>query len=759
MDFLNQLNDMQRLAVTTTEGPVLVLAGAGSGKTKALVSRAAYLLQGKNIFPGNILAITFTNKAAREMQERMEKLTGYSVQNMWVGTFHGICLRILRRESKYTAYDSNFVIYDDNDQQILLKNIIKQKGLNDKEFAPRAVSSEISHAKNILLTPDDYDAEITTEWENTVGAIYREYAKRMVEANALDFDDLIMKVIELFEKHPDRLEFYQNRFRYILVDEYQDTNYAQYKLITMLAALHRNICAVGDPDQSIYSWRGADISNILNFEKDYPECSVIKLEQNYRSTKNILEAANKLISHNVQRKPKNLWTDAESGALIDYHELPDDSSEGTYVVETIAMNRSQEKRSFKDYAVIYRTHTQARVIEDALIKFGYPYKIYGGLRFYERKEIKDTLAYLRVLINTSDDLSLARIINEPKRSIGNTSVEKLRSYAETVGCSLYDTLHDEQALALVGPAARKNIAKFYGMMEKLRGKVNEISIPELLDNLWVSIGYREHLEKLDVTTAEAKMENLKEFVAAAVEFENNCKVAVAAAEARKQSADYDEVMDSIEDKLPTLDNFLAQISLATDLDKWDEDDGAVTLLTMHATKGLEFPVVFMVGMEEKIFPHSRSYMDENEMEEERRLCYVAMTRARERLYLCGSQRRNVFGQYEYMRPSRFIGEIPDEFMEMHTLQQAFNKVQTAAKASTSKKTNIFTGKGNDTVKKTKSANVQLINIGDKVQHAKFGVGIVVKVEGKGDDAQLHIAFAGQGIKSFIQKYAPIKKVN
>ena len=756
MEYLNQLNDMQKLAVTTTEGPVLVLAGAGSGKTKALVSRAAYLLQSKDIFPGNLLAITFTNKAAREMQERMEKLTGFSVQNMWVGTFHGICLRILRRESKHTDYDSNFVIYDDNDQQILLKNIIKEKGLNDKEYAPRAVSSEISHAKNILLTPDDYDSEITTEWENTVGSIYREYAKRMVAANALDFDDLIMKVIELFEKNPEVLAFYQNRFKYILVDEYQDTNYAQYKLIKQLAEVHHNICAVGDPDQSIYSWRGADISNILNFEKDYPECKVIKLEQNYRSTKNILNAANAVIANNIQRKPKNLWTEAEPGALIDYHELSDDKNEGTYVVETIAMNKSQEKRSFKDYAVIYRTHTQARAIEDVFIKYGYPYKIYGGLRFYERKEIKDTLAYLRVLVNPDDDLSLTRIINEPKRSIGNASLEKLKMYAEGVGCSLYDTLHDDTALALVGAAARKSIIKFYEMMEKIRNERAEMSIPELLDNLWITIGYREHLEKNDAVTAEAKIENLKELVAAAVEFEENCKVQLAAAEARKQSPDYDELLDSFEDKEPTLDNFLAQISLATDMDNWNEDDGAVTLLTMHATKGLEFPIVFMVGMEEKIFPHSRSYLDENEMEEERRLCYVAMTRARERLYLTSSARRNIFGQYEMMRPSRFIGEIPAEFIDLHTLNHAYSASYADTKPQ---KTNLFTGKSGDTVKKPKSADVQLINIGDKVQHAKFGIGIVVKVNGSGDNAELHIAFAGQGIKMFIQKYAPIKKVH
>ncbi len=758
MDFLSQLNDMQRLAVTTTEGPVLVLAGAGSGKTKALVSRAAYLLQGKNVFPGNILAITFTNKAAREMQERMEKLTGFSVQNMWVGTFHGICLRILRREIKHTVYQSGFVIYDDNDQQILLKNIIKEKGLNDKEYAPRAVSAEISRAKNILLTPEDYDEEITTEWENTVAAIYKEYARRLVEANAMDFDDLIMRVIQLFEEHPARLAVYQQRFHYILVDEYQDTNYAQYKLIQQLAAAHRNVCAVGDPDQSIYSWRGADISNILNFEQDYPDCQVIKLEQNYRSTKNILEAANQVISHNTQRKPKNLWTEAAAGPLLDYHELSDDSTEATYVVETIAMNRNAEHRSFQDYAVIYRTHTQARVIEDALIKFGYPYKIYGGLRFYERKEIKDTLAYLRVLANPSDDLSLTRIINEPKRSIGNTTVGKLRAYAEETGCSLYDTLCNEEALMRVGAAARKNINKFYELMERLRGKLNQISLPELLENLWVSIGYQEYLQRNDAVSAEAKIENLKEFVAAAVEFEERCRAALVVAEARKERGDDDEFLDSAEDRQPTLENFLAQISLSTDLDNWDENDGSITLLTMHATKGLEFPVVFMVGMEEKIFPHSRSLLDENEMEVERRLCYVAMTRARERLYLSGAQRRNVFGQYERMKPSRFLSEIPDEFIELHTSRQSFGSAKTRNTEQISRKSSLFVGKGSDTVKRTSTSEVQLIHIGDKVEHAKFGTGIVVKVEGQGDDAELHIAFAGQGIKSFIQKYAPIKKI-
>ncbi len=758
MNILAELNDMQKEAVINTEGPVLVLAGAGSGKTKALVSRAAYLLQEKHIFPSHILAITFTNKAAKEMMDRMEKMTGYSVRSMWIGTFHGICLRILRRESKCCPFDSNFVIYDDHDQQILLKKIIHEMGLNDKEYAPRAISAEISKAKNLLLTPADYTHEITTEWENTAGRIYDSYQQRMLAANALDFDDLIMYTVKLFEQYPDILKGYQERFQYILVDEYQDTNYSQYHLIQLLAAGHRNICAVGDPDQSIYGWRGADITNILNFEKDYPDCQVIKLEQNYRSTKNILSAANSVIANNLQRKPKDLWTNADEGSLISYHELPDDRSEGTFVVESIALLKELEHYNFKDFAVIYRTHTQARVIEDALIKYGYPYRIYGGLRFYERKEIKDTLAYLRLLVNPQDDVSLARIINEPKRSIGASTLKKLEEAAMLGGCSLYQVLDKPEVLDTLTPSAKKSVTKFFEMMEALKIKSREAVIPELLENLWIMTGYQKHLQENDPISAEARLENLQEFVAAAAEFETNQKAAMELLESNPQTEEYDEFWFNPEDKTAMLENFLAQISLSTDMDNWDDESGSITLLTMHATKGLEFPVVFMVGLEEKIFPHSRSFLDEAEMEEERRLCYVAMTRARERLYITRAQRRNIFGHYESLPASRFIKEIPEEYMDSHCIDYK----PKAVRDYTPQPTNLFTGKNanNLAVKSTKPASggVQLINIGDKVQHAKFGIGVVVKTNGSGEEAELHIAFPGQGIKVLIQKYAPIKLV-
>jgi len=756
MKILDGLNERQREAVTNCEGPLLVLAGAGSGKTRALVSRAAWLLQEKGIFPGQLLAITFTNKAAREMQERLERLTGLAVANMWVGTFHGICLRILHREYKALSFDSGFVIYDDNDQQTLLKNIIKSKGLSDKEYAPRAISAEISKAKNMLLTPELYSEDISTEWENVASNIYFEYQRRLKAANAMDFDDLIMWTVKLFEQDKEILRKYQERFRYILVDEYQDTNYAQYQLIKLLAAGHHNVCAVGDPDQSIYSWRGADIGNILNFEKDYPEAGVIRLEQNYRSTGHILNAANGVIVHNQNRKPKELWTEAPDGEKVRYHELYDDRAEAMFIVNTIAELHGRDNRSYKDFAVIYRTHTQARVIEDAFIKYNLPYRIYGGLRFYERKEIKDTLAYLRVLVNPADDASLMRIINEPKRSIGNASVEKLQAYANEHFMCLYDTLTEDEAVGQLPAAARKGIAGFVALMEKLKAAMDEMPLGELMEELWIGINYREHLEKTEGPQAETKLENLRELKAAAVDFIASSAAAIESLiQLGAEEAD-------IEDRKPTLSNFLAQVSLATDLDGYNEEDGAVTLLTMHATKGLEFPVVFMAGLEEKLFPHSRSYLDENEMEEERRLCYVAMTRAEELLFMSSAHRRNVFGSYTELPPSRFIGEVPLEHIEVHTLDlpKANERTEfgTTRRFEERRPMNLFTGRGGDTVKKPAAADKPLIGVGDKVQHGKFGVGIVVSVSGSGEDAKLSIAFAGQGVKEFIQKYAPIKKI-
>lgn len=748
MNILENLNEMQRRAVETTEGPVLVLAGAGSGKTKALVTRAAYLLQQVGIRPGELLAFTFTNKAAQEMCERMEKLTGFSVRNMWVGTFHSICLRILRREAKYLPFDASFVIYDDSDQQTMLKRILKEMGLKDKEFHPRAVAAQISKCKNQLMTPEEYYNDVGTDWDSTVAKIYAAYQQQLLAANALDFDDLIMYTLRLFEQYPEVLAKYQQRFRYIMVDEYQDTNYSQYSLIQQLAAKSRNICAVGDPDQSIYGWRGADIGNILNFEKDYKDCCLIKLEQNYRSTKNILDAANSVIEHNAQRKPKALWTDAPEGELIDYQELPDDRSEGMFVVETIAMMREQGY-DYKDFAVVYRTHPQSRVLEDALLKYGFPYHVYGGMKFYERKEIKDTLAYLRLLVNPDDNLSLARIINEPKRSIGAGSYQKLEAGAAALGLPVYRALTRSEVLDTLSPTAQKSVRNFVDLIERLTKLAHEVDIPELLENLWTQTGYYSALEQQDPTTAESRLENLREFSASAVEFTDTMTEAQAYAETNP-----DEYGDAV-DNAPTLENFLARIALITDTDSYNSEDGSITLLTMHAAKGLEFPVVFMVGMEEKMFPHGRSLLDEKELEEERRLCYVAMTRAEKRLIMTRAMRRNLFGQYVTLPPSRFVGEIPAELMNAHTLSYRRPEIKHEAPP---KPTSLFVSRPKRSFEPQLDAGKQLINIGDKVQHTKFGQGVVVKIEGKGEDAALSIAFPGQGIKVLIQKYAPLKLV-
>lgn len=751
MDILTGLNPMQKQAVETTQGPVLVLAGAGSGKTKALVARTAYLMA-NGVRPGNILAFTFTNKAAGEMRERMEAMTGINTQNMWVGTFHGICLRILRRETEFLPFDNNFIIYDDNDQQVLLKKILKEMGLKDKEFDPRAISRQISKCKNDLQTAEEYLQDACTEWEQTAGTIYLSYQKSMLAANAVDFDDLIMHTVRLFDQQPEVLKKYQERFQYILVDEYQDTNYCQYYLIKQLAELNRNLCAVGDPDQSIYGWRGADISNILNFEKDYPECKIIKLEQNYRSTKNILEASNAVITNNTQRKPKDLWTDSNQGDLIYYQELPDDRSEGMFVVETIALLIKEGKYTYKDFAVVYRTHPQVRVVEDALVKFGYPYHVYGGMRFYERKEIKDTLAYLRLLINPHDDLSLARIINEPKRSIGAGTFKKLEDGARAKGISVYEALSDVEIAVTLPPAAQKSIGKFVTMIEFLKKRAKEVEIKDLLVDMWTMSGYYALIEEMDTVTSEARKENLKEFVAAAVDFQTTMQEAQAAAAADTT----DEYGDLNDDNEITLENFLAKISLVTDMDNFDSEDGNITLLTMHAAKGLEFPVVFMVGMEEKIFPHSRAFLSETEMEEERRLCYVGMTRAKERLCMTRAARRNLYGQYVSLPPSRFISEIPTEYIDLHTL--SYQKPAPIPKAERMTTGTIFTGRQAKPLPKQETLGTQLINIGDKVEHSKFGVGVVVKTEGSGDELKLSIAFPGQGVKVLMQKYAPIKMV-
>lgn len=730
--FLDQLNEAQQAAVITTEGPLLVVAGAGSGKTKVLVSRAAYLLAAKGVHPQEILALTFTNKAAGEMRQRMEAMTGQSCSSMWIGTFHSICVRLLRRESAYCNFDTNFVIYDDADQQTLIKKVLASLGMNDKEFQPRAVSAFISRAKNRLLVPAEAGDLASNAWERRCLEAYQAYQRRLREQNALDFDDLIMEAVRLLRREPEVLDRYQQRFRYLFVDEYQDTNYSQYQLVQLLAAAHHNICVVGDPDQSIYGWRGADIHNILDFERDYPDATVIKLERNYRSTANILHAANAVIANNINRKPKDLWTEGDSGALIDYHELADERSEANYIAETIYRLRQEEGRSYRDFAICYRTHAQSRALEDVLIKFNMPYKIFGGMKFYERKEIKDILAYLRLIQNPQDDISFLRIVNEPRRGIGATSLALL----ETGQGGLYGRIQAPGVLEAATTSARRGLQAFYTMVEAWRADYQSLPVAQLMERVIQESGYRAMLQEAHSDEAAARLENIGELLSVAANFDQEAEEG-------------------------GLENFLAQISLATDFDDVEDADDYISLMTLHSTKGLEFPVVFLAGLEERVFPHSRCLGDDDQMEEERRLCYVGITRAREKLYLTRARKRVQWGQSEEHRESRFIREIPEEYMDIHRLalyswdeEKAF---QTRPYGSNSqKKTSLFSASPQPTYSK---GDVGILNLGDRVRHAKFGDGVVVQVKGSGEECQVMVAFPEQGIKQLALKYAPIKKLS
>ncbi len=733
--FLNGLNEAQIRAVTTTEGPSLILAGAGSGKTKVLVSRAAYLVAEKGVWPGHILALTFTNKAAGEMKNRLSLIAGEACRQMWVGTFHSICVRLLRRESQYCPFDKNFVIYDDSDQQVLLKKVIGEMGLNDKEFAPRAVGSYIGRHKNELRTAEAAAHLAGNDWEHQTARVYAEYQKRLLANNALDFDDLIMYTVILFRRQPEVLASYQQLFRYILVDEYQDTNHSQYQLVQMLAAASRNLCVVGDPDQSIYGWRGADIRNILDFEKDYADAAVIKLEQNYRSTGNILNAANALIAHNYARKPKELWTEAPAGESISYYELTDERAEALFIVESIYRFKSEGSRQYKDCAICYRTNAQSRALEEAFIKFGIPYKIFGGLKFYERKEIKDILAYLRIIMNPHDDISLLRIVNEPKRGIGASSIAQLEVNANAEGGGIYGQLSQEKALDALSGSARRGLIAFYQMVESWRSYTPETPVVAILDKVLAESGYRAMLEAMDNIEAQSRLENLGELLSVAAAFD-------------------------LEAEEGGLENFLAQISLATDMDQADDADDYVSLMTMHSTKGLEFPVVFLAGLEERVFPHSRSLGSDGELEEERRLCYVGITRAKEKLYCTRARRRVQWGQGEEHKESRFIQEIPEEYMDIHRLAlwEWDNQREAGARSNSRPlRTSVFGSMKKEAP--SQNRDTAMISLGDKVCHAKFGNGVVVQVKGKGDDAEIMVAFPEQGIKSLILKYAPIKKLS
>jgi len=713
-DLLANLNPVQREAVTCINGPLLILAGAGSGKTRVLTHRIAYLIS-QGVKPWQILAITFTNKAAGEMKERVEQLVGEAVsRDMWVSTFHSACLRVLRRDISYLGYDPNFVIYDTADQQTVLKECLRELNLDEKKYSPRLMGALISEAKNRLENPAQMRRRVYGDWlAETAARVYERYQQKLLTNQALDFDDLIMLTVQLLEEFPEILAYYQHKFLYILVDEYQDTNHAQYRLVNLLASSHRNLCVVGDDDQSIYRFRGADIGNILDFERDYPEAKVIKLEQNYRSTKTILAAANAVVANNIGRKDKSLWTENPQGEPIVCLQLGDEKEEARFIVSEI-LRLKAAGRPYSDFAVLYRTNAQSRAIEDELIGNAVPYTMVGGLKFYERKEIKDVLAYLRVLVNPADSVSLERIINVPKRSIGETTVSKIKQEAAQRGQSLYQALQVVEEIPGLTARAQKAVRDFVNLLEDLRRRVESATVTEMLEAVLEKSGYQAELESEKTVEAQTRLENLREFKTVTLEYD-----------ARQEGEG--------------LEGFLAGISLMSDIDNLEDGD-QVTLMTLHSAKGLEFPVVFLAGMEEGLFPHSRALLslEEADLEEERRLCYVGITRAREKLYLTHCWSRNLYGRTGMNPPSRFLAEIPAELLE----RGRGLGPSGVTPASTGNQTTAAAGEW---------------QLNDRVVHKKYGPGMIVGIKGEGEDTELSIAFPNLGIKVFIAKYAPIRK--
>lgn len=729
MDYLKGLNDRQREAVLHEEGPLLILAGAGSGKTRVLTHKIAYLIEEKGIFPGNILAITFTNKAANEMKERIGKLLDDNVENIWMGTFHSVCVRILRRDINRLGFERGFSIYDRDDQITLVKECIKEIDLNKDMFKERPIISKISELKNKMILPDTYINENYSDYfSRNVGEVYALYEKKLKANNALDFDDLIIKTVELFKTSPEVLDYYQKRFKYVFVDEFQDTNHTQYELVKLITGKHKNICVVGDPDQSIYKFRGADIANILNFEKDFKGATTILLEQNYRSTKNILSVANHIIKNNFDRKDKKLWTDNDEGKDVVVETLSDAQEEANFVASKIE-ELMREGYSLGDFAILYRTNAQSRSFEESFMKRSVPYKLVGGLKFYDRREIKDIVAYLRVVQNPVDNISLKRIINVPKRGIGNTTVEKIENYAAENNESIYSVLMEIDNVDSLSSRAKNNIKEFVEMINQFMAMSEVLSVDEFIEKIVYGIGYIKALEDDGGIEAQTRLENIKEFISVAVDFEVN-------------------------NPEGTLEEFLASISLLSDVDKTADVDNSVTMLTIHSAKGLEFPVVFMVGMEEGLFPISRAMESESELEEERRLCYVAITRAEKLLFITHSKIRTIYGRTNYSLPSRFLNELPKDLIE----SPLTNKVNQRPREEYIRFKD-FTKKPVQRTKRPTSKPVVDagdVSIGTKVKHKKWGIGTVVQVKDKGSDKELVIAFDSVGLKRLLLSIAPIE---
>lgn len=735
------LNPQQAEAVINTEGPMLIMAGAGSGKTKVLTCRVANLLQ-KGVRPYRILAITFTNKAAAEMRERVNNMSGPAAKNVWLFTFHAFCARFLRMEiDKLPGYGGNFAIYDTADSQNLIKQILKEMNLDDKRFQPSGILSRISNAKNALQDAAAFARQAGDFYEQKVADIYSRYEQKLQLNNALDFDDLLMLSIKLLQENKEVREKYQDRFDYLLVDEYQDTNHAQYLLTKFLAAKHRNICVVGDADQSIYGWRGADIQNILDFEKDYPDAKVIKLEQNYRSTQIILDAANAVIENNTGRKPKNLWTENKSGADIIYFQAVDERDEARFVIEQLQNLQRTENKKLGDMAILYRTNTQSRIFEEMLIKSGISYNMVGGLKFYERKEIKDIIAYLRVIFNPADSLSLLRIINVPKRGIGDASLAKIQAYAAANNVSLFEAVSNAAAIDGLSSRFVSKLDDLAGIIFELMNLASEAPVEDLIDRVLRDTGYLEELENERTPQAQSRIDNLHELISVAQEF--------AASEEENN-----------------LENFLAHVALVSDIDDTELGEDAITLMTLHSSKGLEFPVVFLVGMEEGLFPHARTLMDETEIEEERRLCYVGITRAKEKLFLSSTKMRTIYGNTVTYPPSRFLQEIPARLVktikrqERFSVLENFKQVSEKYSARPQKPASTFNPHSFMPQKPAAAAGGTgtRFNTGDRVSHSKWGEGMVVSVKDSPDGQEVKVAFAGAGVRSLLTKYAVLKKL-
>ena len=734
-NLLSGLNKQQKKAVKTTDGPLLIMAGAGSGKTRVLTHRIAYLMHEKDVAPRNILAITFTNKAAREMKERVAKLVGQEGAYMWVSTFHSMCVRILRRDVDRIGYNQNFSILESGDQLTVVKQVLKDLNIDPKKFDPRAMLNQISAAKNELITPESFEKDANNFYERQVSRVYTAYQSILRKNHSMDFDDLIMQTIHLFKRVPEVLTYYQRRFQYIHVDEYQDTNHAQYYLVKQLANRFQNLCVVGDSDQSIYRWRGADIKNILSFEKDYPAAKTIFLEQNYRSTKSILDAANHVIQHNTGRKPKNLWTENPDGQKINYFRGMTEQEEAFFVMETIQQLTRKKDYQPSDIAILYRTNAQSRAMEDAFVKAGMPYQMVGGQKFYERKEIKDMIAYLRLITNPDDDISFERVVNVPKRGIGKTSVDRLRAYANEHDISLFEATRDVDFTGVTKRAANA-LESFANLIRTLSQQQEYLTATDMVEEVLTRSSYEEMLQNERSIEAQSRLENLEEFKTVTHDFEAKN-----------------------EDK--TLIAFLTDLALIADIDRVDEDDPTneekVTMMTLHAAKGLEFPVVFLIGMEENVFPHSRSMMDDEEMEEERRLAYVGITRAEKLLYVTHAQMRTLYGRTNMNPISRFINEIPEELVDgmKEVKEQMFG---SSFGESSIKRTKQPLKRRAKQINQTTGAENTAWQAGDKAVHKKWGVGTVVKVDGEGDSMELDVAFpAPTGIKRLLARFAPITK--